>query len=74
MIADEMVIVGSPDTVRKKLLQCQRTVALGNVLALLQFGTLSAELTKRNMERFARDVMPALKESHVEEPELVAAE
>jgi alkanesulfonate monooxygenase SsuD/methylene tetrahydromethanopterin reductase-like flavin-dependent oxidoreductase (luciferase family) len=74
MMADEMVIVGSPDTVRKKLLQCQRTVALGNLLALLQMGTLPADLTKRNMELFAREVLPALQGSHVREPEMVAAE
>jgi alkanesulfonate monooxygenase SsuD/methylene tetrahydromethanopterin reductase-like flavin-dependent oxidoreductase (luciferase family) len=74
LMADEMVIIGSPDTVREKLLNCQRTIALGNLLALLQFGTLPADLTKRNMERFARDIMPTLQQSHVAEPELVAAE
>jgi len=26
-----------------------------------QFGTLTADLTRRNMELFAREVMPALK-------------
>jgi alkanesulfonate monooxygenase SsuD/methylene tetrahydromethanopterin reductase-like flavin-dependent oxidoreductase (luciferase family) len=74
LIADEFVMIGSPDTVRRKLLHCQRTVALGNVLALLQFGTLPADLTRRNMDRFAQDVLPALQQSHVEQPELVAAE
>jgi hypothetical protein len=33
----------------------------GNLLVLCQFGTLPADLTRRNMERFARDVMPGLK-------------
>jgi len=74
LMAEEVIIVGSPDTVREKLLQCQRTIALGNVLALCQFGTLPADLTRRNMERFSRDVMPALQETHVEHPDLVAAE
>ena len=74
LIAEEVIIVGSPDTVREKLLDCQRRIALGNVLALCQFATLPADLTKRNMERFARDVMPALQETHIESPELVAAE
>jgi len=74
LIADEFVMIGSPDTVRRKLLNCQRTVAFGNVLALLQFGTLPADLTRRNMDRFAQDILPALQQSHVEQPELVAAE
>ena len=49
-------------------------IALGNVLALCQFGTLPADLTKKNMEMFAEHVMPALQASHVEQPEMVAAE
>ena len=73
-IEDEVVVIGSPDTVREKLLDCQRRIALGNVLALCQFGTLPADLTKKNMEMFATEVMPALQQSHVEQPELVAAE
>jgi hypothetical protein len=34
----------------------------GNLLVLCQFGTLPAELTRKNMEFFARDVMPRLKQ------------
>ena len=74
LMENEVVIVGSPDTVRRKLLDCQRTIALGNLLALCQFATLPPDLTQANMERFAAEVMPALHESHVEHPELVAAE
>jgi hypothetical protein len=33
----------------------------GNLLVMCQFGTLPAELTRQNLERFAREVMPALK-------------
>ena len=67
-------MIGSPDTVREKPARCQRRVALGNVLALCQFGTLPADLTRKNMEKFAAEVMPALQASHIEQPELVAAE
>jgi hypothetical protein len=28
---------------------------------MCQFGTLPADLTRKNLERFAREVMPALK-------------
>jgi hypothetical protein len=33
----------------------------GNLLVMCQFGTLPADLTRKNMELFAREVMPALK-------------
>ncbi|MBT5459982.1 MAG: LLM class flavin-dependent oxidoreductase [Rhodospirillaceae bacterium] len=76
LMESEVIIVGSPDTVREKLLNCQRKVALGNLLALLQFGTLPADLTKRNMDLFAAEVMPALQASNIRTPseEPVAAE
>ena len=32
------------------------------MVCLLQFGTLSDELTQRNIERFATDVMPHLQD------------
>jgi hypothetical protein len=33
---------------------------VGNLLGLFQLGTLPAELTRKNMELFAREVMPHL--------------
>jgi hypothetical protein len=33
----------------------------GNLLVMCQFGTLPADLTKKNLELFAKDVLPALK-------------
>ena len=33
----------------------------GNLLVMCQFGTLPADLTKKNLELFAKDVMPALR-------------
>jgi hypothetical protein len=33
----------------------------GNLLVMCQFATLPADLTRSNMERFAAEVMPALK-------------
>jgi hypothetical protein len=32
----------------------------GNLLTMMHFGTLSAELTKRSMELFAAKVLPAI--------------
>jgi alkanesulfonate monooxygenase SsuD/methylene tetrahydromethanopterin reductase-like flavin-dependent oxidoreductase (luciferase family) len=54
-------IVGSPDTVVEQMIDMISTLGVGNILALLQVGTLPAELTRRNMELFAREVMPRLR-------------
>jgi alkanesulfonate monooxygenase SsuD/methylene tetrahydromethanopterin reductase-like flavin-dependent oxidoreductase (luciferase family) len=54
-------VCGSPQTVRKQLEDHWREMRFGNLLVSCQFGTLPADLTRRNMELFAREVMPALK-------------
>jgi alkanesulfonate monooxygenase SsuD/methylene tetrahydromethanopterin reductase-like flavin-dependent oxidoreductase (luciferase family) len=54
-------IVGSPATVRQKMAELIEWLGVGNVLALLQLGTLPAELTRKNMELFGREVLPALR-------------
>ena len=53
-------IVGSPETVKQKLLENGKKLGVGNLLGLFQLGTLPADLTRKNMQLFAREVMPAL--------------
>ena len=53
-----MFICGSPSTVREKLEQYQKQIGFGHLLTLLQFGTLPAELTRKNIEIYAKEVMP----------------
>ena len=53
-----MFLCGSPATVREKLQQYQQEIGFGYLLPLLQFGTLPHELTKKNTEIFAKEVMP----------------
>ena len=62
MMEDGLIIAGSPDTVRRKLTEYQMEARIGHLLCLLQFGTMPADLTQRNMELFTREVMPALAE------------
>jgi alkanesulfonate monooxygenase SsuD/methylene tetrahydromethanopterin reductase-like flavin-dependent oxidoreductase (luciferase family) len=52
------VIVGSPETVRRRLEECRAAVAFDNLLIFSQFGTLPAELTRKNIEMTAKEVMP----------------
>jgi alkanesulfonate monooxygenase SsuD/methylene tetrahydromethanopterin reductase-like flavin-dependent oxidoreductase (luciferase family) len=54
-------IVGSAATVRDKLIHYAKKLQVGNLLGLFQLGTLPADLTRKNMTLFARDVMPALR-------------
>jgi alkanesulfonate monooxygenase SsuD/methylene tetrahydromethanopterin reductase-like flavin-dependent oxidoreductase (luciferase family) len=56
-----LFVCGSPETVRKALENHWSEMRFGNLLVSCQFGTLPADLTRKNMELFAREVMPGLK-------------
>jgi alkanesulfonate monooxygenase SsuD/methylene tetrahydromethanopterin reductase-like flavin-dependent oxidoreductase (luciferase family) len=56
-----LFVCGSPATVRRAFEGYWKEMRFGNLLVLCQFGTLPAELTRKNMELFAREVMPSLK-------------
>ena len=56
-----LIVCGSPATAREALESYWKDMRFGNLLVLCQFGTLPGELTRRNMELFAREVMPAVK-------------
>jgi alkanesulfonate monooxygenase SsuD/methylene tetrahydromethanopterin reductase-like flavin-dependent oxidoreductase (luciferase family) len=54
-----MIICGSPETVRQSI-ESHWQMRFDNLLTMLQFGTLSQELTRRNMDLFAQEVLPAI--------------
>jgi hypothetical protein len=56
-----MFFCGSAATVREQLMAAWRDMRVGHLLTMLQFGTLPADLTERNMRLFASEVMPALR-------------
>ncbi|HXQ90115.1 MAG TPA: LLM class flavin-dependent oxidoreductase [Acidimicrobiales bacterium] len=55
-------LIGSPATVRERLLSYVTELGLGTVLSLLQFGSLPAELTARSMRLYASEVVPYVRE------------
>ena len=55
------VIVGSPKDVTEQLEHVAKTLNVGHLMLLLQFGNMSKELTKANTKLFAEKVMPKLK-------------
>jgi alkanesulfonate monooxygenase SsuD/methylene tetrahydromethanopterin reductase-like flavin-dependent oxidoreductase (luciferase family) len=54
------VIVGSAKTVRDQLVEHMKRLRVGHLLTLLHFGSMPTELCKRNIDLFARDVLPSL--------------
>jgi len=56
-----MFLCGSAETVRQSIEEYQKQIGFGYLLPLMQFATLPHELTRKNLELFARDVIPALR-------------
>jgi alkanesulfonate monooxygenase SsuD/methylene tetrahydromethanopterin reductase-like flavin-dependent oxidoreductase (luciferase family) len=55
------VVVGSPRMVREKIEIMRERTGFEILVAMLQFGVLNDELTRRNMELFTSEVMPRLR-------------
>lgn len=55
-----MIVCGSPATVRQRLEMHWHAMKFDNLLTMMHFGSLPADLTRRNMELFAQEVLPAL--------------
>jgi alkanesulfonate monooxygenase SsuD/methylene tetrahydromethanopterin reductase-like flavin-dependent oxidoreductase (luciferase family) len=62
------VVVGSPATVRDRLKEIALTTGLGTLIPNFSVGNVPHHLTRKSMELFAREVMPALREINVDEP------
>ena len=60
LMENGVVVVGSPDTVRRRLIECHAALGFGTFVALAHFGTLPADLTEKSMRLFATEVMPSL--------------
>ncbi len=54
-------IIGSPETVRDRLIELAQHLGVGNLLGLFQLATLPADLTRKNMTLFAEQVMPQVR-------------
>src|SRR6185312_6777931 len=57
------VIAGSPATVRERLVEeVIKRLHVGNLMLLIQIGSMPHELTLKNTELLAREVLPGLRE------------
>jgi len=61
LIESGTALIGSPKTVLAGVERMRERTGFGILVALLQFGILSDQLTRRNMDLFASEVMPHLK-------------
>ncbi len=56
------IIIGGPETVRRRLMELIELSEAGHLLIQFHFGNLSPELTRKSMKLFADEVAPALRE------------
>ena len=61
MIDRGIVICGSPDTVRKTIQGRHHRAGFQNLVCMMQFGTLPADLTEKNIRLFTSEVLPAIR-------------
>lgn len=54
------VVTGSPKTVREQLVDGVKRLRCGHLLTLLHFGSMPTQLCKKNIDLFAREVLPHL--------------
>ena len=54
--------MGSPETVYELLCENVERLGVGNLLGLFQLGTLPSDDTRRNLELFATEVLPKLRD------------
>jgi alkanesulfonate monooxygenase SsuD/methylene tetrahydromethanopterin reductase-like flavin-dependent oxidoreductase (luciferase family) len=68
-----MIVCGSPATVRDRLVWCQQHLGFGNLMAMLQVGSMPADMTEQNIRLFAEKVLPAVQAQVPQRPERAAA-
>src|SRR5262249_16752754 len=56
-----LTFVGAPDTVTREIKAHMKELGAGVIMGLFQFGSMPHDLAKRNIELFARTVLPELK-------------
>ncbi len=64
----QFVIAGSPSTVREQLRDAARKLRVGNLMVLLHIGSMPHDLTIKNIDLFADEVMPHIKDLWDDEP------
>lgn len=61
MVEQGHIIAGSPATVRDRLKEAIKLLGVGHLMCLLHIGSMPKDLTMKNLELFANEVMPSVK-------------
>ena len=61
IVDTQVAIVGSPATVADQIEEMVRDFRIGNLLVMLQNGSMPRELTEKNITLFAEQVLPRLR-------------
>jgi alkanesulfonate monooxygenase SsuD/methylene tetrahydromethanopterin reductase-like flavin-dependent oxidoreductase (luciferase family) len=61
IVDSQVAIVGSPATVADQIEQFVREFRIGNLLVMLQNGSMPRDLTEKNISLFATEVLPRLR-------------
>jgi len=61
LLREGYAVVGSPETVRVRLGELREELGFGTLAGLLHFGDMPNDRAVRNMELFAREVLPAVR-------------
>jgi alkanesulfonate monooxygenase SsuD/methylene tetrahydromethanopterin reductase-like flavin-dependent oxidoreductase (luciferase family) len=56
------IIAGTPEQVIEKIRELAKSLNIGHLMMLLQFGNMSKDLTMKNTRLFAEKVMPELRD------------
>lgn len=62
LVENQNAIVGSPATVRDQIAEFVKEFRIGNLLVMLQIGSMPHDLTLKNISLFAEEVMPHLRD------------
>src|ERR1700754_4246681 len=73
LVEQGLVIVGGPESVRNRIEEFREELGFGQMMVLLAIGDMSAELTRRNTEIFASEVIPHFRKAASAQPEAPAA-
>lgn len=67
LVDAQCVIAGSPATVTEQLLDMVRRFRIGNLILMVQMGSMPKELVKKNIDMLAEHVLPTLRKEWQDE-------
>jgi alkanesulfonate monooxygenase SsuD/methylene tetrahydromethanopterin reductase-like flavin-dependent oxidoreductase (luciferase family) len=62
LVREGMVVAGGPETVRDRLIDLVKGLRVGNLMLVMQVGSMPPELTKRSIDLFCQKVLPELRD------------